>query len=189
MKPTKLLAGLLSVALFLHAVRADDEDAAAEKAIKDANEAARKAATQAGITLPDMGKDADDEKTETPQKSGPAVMAPLKALPSWIPTIPGFTLDPKAEKKTQDGIESATVTGTSTSTPNAIADAMHAVAKEKMNFEQQDSNINGKITLTVHISDRVADGRDVEVTMKPGKVTSLEIIYKMPVAAVPEPAK
>ena len=167
----------------------DDEDA--DKMLQQAMEQANKAAAQAGIKVPDVSKqlsemEADNEKEDKAEASAaktevhrPAVSSPLLVLPDWIPVIPEFHAAPKATKKEEDGVETGNMKGTSSLSPEAIAENWHTTATaRKLSFERQNSNINGKKSVHVRISDLNGTGGEATLELVPGKNTSVEVDYK-----------
>lgn len=178
-----------------HLALANDDDD--EKTLRQAMEDAQKAAAKAGIKVPDatkqleqMEKDNADEAAAEPKKKtaahSPAVTLPLKALPDWIPAIPNFQPKPNAVKKQEDGVETGEMKGTSSTSPEAIAEAWHTAATDKkMSFGRQDSNINGKKSVRITLSDYNGGGGEAALELEPGKSTAIEVSYKVSISASP----
>lgn len=194
---------LFALATARSVVANDEEDA--DKMMQQAMENAQKEAAKAGIKVPaaskqlrEMEKESEqeekEEKAEAATKKAavhsPAVTSPLTALPDWIPAIPEFRADPKATKKQEDGVETGSMKGTSTASAEAIADAWHAVTTaKKMSYSRQDSDINGKKSIRVTITDSNGGGGEAELELAGKKVTSIALSYKvaMPPAVQPSP--
>ena len=78
------------------------------------------------------------------------------------------------------------MTAASSTSPDAIADAWHTAAKTRqMSFERQDSNINGKKSVHVNVSDVNGGGGEVSLDLSPGKGAKIELSYKVNISASP----
>lgn len=202
MKKITIISMMLSLLVSLHFVLAAGEEDDSDKTLQQAMEDAQKAAAKSGIKTPDMSKqlkemeaenekeNEEEDKAEAASKKAavhsPAVTSPLTALPAWIPAIPDFHPAPNAKKKQEDGVETGKITGTSSTAADAIADAWHTVAQtRKMSFERQDSNINGKKSVHVNVSDVNGGGGEVSLDLSPGKGSKIELSYKVKIPASP----
>jgi hypothetical protein len=193
-----LNAGLvlfLGIALISPIMATEEEDD--EKALKQAMEVARKQAAKAGIKIPDtqglqaVGDDAnknEDQANKTGASKTPAVTLPLTTLPEWIPALPEFRPAPNATRKQKDGVETGKLKGTSSASPDAIAESWHTAATaKKMSFGRTDSDINGKKSVRVSLSDLNGAGGEVQMELVSGKATEIDLTYQMPMPT-PSPA-
>lgn len=177
----------------------EDED---EKTLEQAMQDAQKTAAKHGIKVPDnaaMEKqlkeiDAENAKEATDKKKAAhaaAVTLPLTALPDWIPAIPDFKASGKATRTQEDGQESGKMTGSSSASPDAIANTFHDWATgKKFSFERQDSNINGKKSVDLHMLD-LNGGTNSELRLEliPGKSTKVTVNYKAPIVSADRAAQ
>jgi hypothetical protein len=175
-----LLASLLAPALRM-AAQDDDKETAA--AMKKAAEAAK----GMGLPMPDVKKMLDDDaKKEAKQKKKQveaALAAGPLALPAWTPAVPQFKADgPVAIKKVRDEDKIAQ-TGTSPQTPAQIADAWDAAKGQGWSRSRSTNNINGRITIFVHLYTNSSPREDVELIAERGpeeKITKVTISKPLP---------
>ena len=174
----------------------EGEDQSMEQQLKAAQDLAKKA----GATAPALPKEftdqlkAEDAASAAATKKASAsdekaTVLPLTSPPEWCPALPDFKPVGKNSRKQANGEETGTLKGTCGATPEAIADKWHEMATaRKMSFEQQDSNINGKKSIRVRISDLNATMGEATLDLTPGKTTGVELSYKQPrPAAAPTP--
>jgi hypothetical protein len=106
-------------------------------------------------------------------------------LPDWTPATPEFKPDGKPTKKIVDDEVKIVQTGTSSLTPEKIADSWQAAANEANNLNQSlnKMNVNGKITRILFLSTRTDPRQEVELeaSREPDrKVTQIEISSPLP---------
>jgi hypothetical protein len=106
-------------------------------------------------------------------------------LPDWTPATPEFKPAGKPTKKIVDDEVKIVQTGTSSLTPEKIADSWQAAANAANNLNQSLNrmNVNGKITRILFLSTRTDPRQEVELeaSREPGgKVTQIEISSPLP---------
>jgi hypothetical protein len=106
-------------------------------------------------------------------------------LPVWTPATPEFKPAGKPTKKIVDDEVKIVQTGTSSLTPEKIADSWQAAANAANNLNQSLNrmNVNGKITRILFLSTRTDPRQEVELeaSREPGgKVTQIEISSPLP---------
>jgi hypothetical protein len=106
-------------------------------------------------------------------------------LPDWTPATPEFKSAGKPAKKIVDEEVKIVQTGTSSLTPEKIADSWQAAATAANNLNQSlnKMNVNGKITRILFLSKRTDPRQEVELEAsgEPGsKVTQIEISSPLP---------
>jgi len=106
-------------------------------------------------------------------------------LPNWTPATPEFKSAGKPTKKIVDDEVKIVQTGTSSLTPEKIADSWQAAASEKDNLNQSlnKMNVNGKITRILFLSTRTDPRQEVELeaSREPdSKVTQVQISSPLP---------
>jgi len=107
------------------------------------------------------------------------------AFPDWMPVTPEFKPAGKPTKKLVDEQVKIVQTGTSSLTPEKIADSWQAAAAATNNLNQSLNklNVNGKITRILFLSTRTDPRQEVELeaSREPGgKVTQIEIASPLP---------
>ena len=107
------------------------------------------------------------------------------AFPDWIPATPEFKPGSKPAKKVVDEEVKIVQTGTSSLTPEKIAESWQAAATAANNLNQSlnKMNVNGKITRILFLSTRTDPTQEVELeaSREPGsKVTHVEISSPLP---------
>jgi DNA-binding TFAR19-related protein (PDSD5 family) len=106
-------------------------------------------------------------------------------LPDWTPATPEFKPAGKPAKKIVDDEVKIVQSGTSSLTPEKIADSWQATANAANNLNQSlnKMNVNGKITRILFLSTRTDPRQEVELeaSREPdSKVTQIEISSPMP---------
>ena len=106
-------------------------------------------------------------------------------LPDWTPPTPEFKAAGPPARKIVDEEVRIVQTGTSSLTPEKIADSWQAVAAAANNLNQSLNkiNVNGKITRIFFLSTRTDPRQDVELeaSREPGsKTTQIEISSSLP---------
>jgi len=107
------------------------------------------------------------------------------AFPDWMPVTPEFKPTGKPTKKVVDEQVKIVQTGTSSLTPEKIADSWQAAATAANNLNQSLNKItvNGKVTRILFLSTRTDPRQEVELeaSREPGsKVTQIEIASPLP---------
>ncbi len=107
------------------------------------------------------------------------------ALPDWTPVTPEFKPAGKPAKKLVDEEVKIVQTGTSSLTPEKIAESWQAAAAAANNLNQSlnKMNVNGKITRILFLSTRTDPRQEVELeaSREPNnKVTQVEISSPLP---------
>jgi hypothetical protein len=110
---------------------------------------------------------------------GPAV------LPNWTPTTPEFKAAGAPARKIVDDEVKIVQTGTSSLTPEKIADSWQAAATAANNLNQSLNKIsvNGKITRILFLSTRTDPRQEVELEAsreQDSKITQVEISSPLP---------
>ena len=107
------------------------------------------------------------------------------AFPDWMPVTPEFKPAGKPTKKLVDEQVKIVQTGTSSLTPEKIADSWQAAASAANNLNQSLNklNVNGKNTRILFLSTRTDPRQEVELeaSREPGgKITKIEIASPLP---------
>ena len=107
------------------------------------------------------------------------------AFPDWMPVTPEFKPAGKPTKKLVDEQVKIVQTGTSSLTPEKIADSWQAAATAANNLNQSLNklSVNGKVTRILFLSTRTDPRQEVELeaSREPGsKVTQIEIASPLP---------
>jgi hypothetical protein len=107
------------------------------------------------------------------------------AFPDWIPATPEFKPGSKPAKKVVDEEVKIVQTGTSSLTPDKIAESWQAAATAANNLNQSlnKMNVNGKITRILFLSTRTDPRQEVELeaSREPdSKITHVEISSPLP---------
>jgi hypothetical protein len=107
------------------------------------------------------------------------------AFPDWTPVTPEFKPAGKPAKKVVDEEVKIVQTGTSSLTPEKIADSWQASANAANNLNQSlnKMNVNGKITRILFLSTRTDPRQEVELeaSREPdSKITQVEISSPLP---------
>src|SRR4029450_7759223 len=107
------------------------------------------------------------------------------AFPDWTPVTPQFQAAGQPTKKIVDDQLKIVQTGTSSLTPEKIADSWQAAATAANNLNQSLNklSVNGKVTRILFLSTRTDPRQEVELeaSREPGsKVTQIEIASPLP---------
>ncbi len=131
----------------------------------------------------------EQEKREK-EKLAAALKKQLEApgpvrLPDWTPTTPEFKPAGAPARKIVDDQVKIVQTGTSSLTPEKIADSWQGAATAANNLNQSLNkiNVNGKITRILFLSTRTDPRQEVELeaSREPdGKITQIEISSPLP---------
>jgi len=197
-----LPASLLVVwLLFATPIRAEENpmnDPDLQQLLKQAQEmqkssgspdARKKLAEMEAMAKEEAAQQEQEEKDEK-QKLQAALKKQLDApgpvaFPDWMPATPEFKPGSKPAKKVVDEEVKIVQTGTSSLTPDKIAESWQAAATAANNLNQSlnKMNVNGKITRILFLSTRTDPTQEVELeaSREPGsKVTHVEISSPLP---------
>jgi hypothetical protein len=202
--PPRFFFILVSISVgFVHLIRAQDnpmEDPDLQQLLKQAQEMQKSArdlqknsgARDARKNLADLeamakeqaAQQEQEEKSEK-QKLQAAVKKQLEhpgsvALPDWTPLTPEFKPAGKPMKKLVDEEVKIVQTGTSSLTPEKIAESWQAAASAANNLNQSLNklNVNGKVTRILFLSTRTDSRQEVELEASrelDSKITQVEI--------------
>jgi hypothetical protein len=106
-------------------------------------------------------------------------------LPNWTPATPQFKAGGAPTRKIVDDEVRIVQTGTSSLTPEKLADSWEAaaVAANNINHSRSNNNVNGKITMIMFLSTRTDPVQEVklEASREPdSKITQVEISSPLP---------
>ena len=190
--------------LFSASVRAQDNpmnDPDLQQLLKQAQEMQKSAKNPGSLDtrkkLADMEAMAKQEATRQEQEEKDEkekLQAALKkqvdapgpvAFPDWMPATPEFKPAGKPAKKLVEEEVKIVQTGTSSLTPEKIAESWQAAAAAANNLNQSlnKMNVNGKITRILFLSTRTDPRQEVELeaSREPdSKVTQIEISSPLP---------
>ena len=126
----------------------------------------------------------EKEKLQTALKKQLDAPGPV-AFPDWMPATPEFKPAGKPAKKLVDEEVKIVQTGTSSLTPEKIAESWQAAAAAANNLNQSlnKMNVNGKITRILFLSTRTDPRQEVELeaSREPNnKVTQIQISSPLP---------
>ena len=174
----------------------DDPDL--QKLLKQAQEmqkssgspdARKKLAEMEAMAKQQAAQQEQDEKDEK-EKLQAALKKQLEApgpvaFPDWTPMTPEFKSAGKPAKKLVDDEVKIVQTGTSSLTPEKIAESWQAAAAAADNLNQSlnKMNVNGKVTRILFLSTRTDPRQEVELeaSREPdGKITKVEISSPLP---------
>jgi hypothetical protein len=121
----------------------------------------------------------EKEKLQAALKKGLEAPGPV-VLPDWTPATPEFKAAGTPARKIVDDEVRIVQTGTSSLTPEKIADSWEAaaVAANNLNQSRNNINVNGKITRILFLSTRTDPVQEVrlEASREPdSKITQVEI--------------
>ena len=105
------------------------------------------------------------------------------AFPDWMPATPEFKPGGKPAKKVVDEEVKIVQTGTSSLTPEKIAESWQAAAANNLNQSLNKMNVNGKVTRILFLSTRTDPRQEVELeaSREPdSKITQVEISSPLP---------
>jgi hypothetical protein len=126
----------------------------------------------------------EKEKLQAALKKQLDAPAPV-AFPDWMPATPEFKSAGKPTKKLVDEQVKIVQTGTSSLTPEKIAESWQSAAAAANNLNQSlnKMNVNGKITRMLFLSTRTDPRQEVELeaSREPdSKITQVEISSPLP---------
>ena len=126
----------------------------------------------------------EKEKLQAALKKQLEAPGPI-VLPDWTPATPEFKAAGAPARKIVDEEIKIVQTGTSSLTPEKIADSWQAAAAAANNLNQSLNkiNVNGKITRILFLSTRTDPRQEVELeaSREPdGKITQVEISSPLP---------
>lgn len=152
-------------------------------------DARKKLAEMEAMAKQEAAQQEQDEKNEK-EKLQAALKKQLETFgpvtfPDWTPVTPEFKPAGKPTKKLFDEEVKIVQTGTSSLTPDKIADSWQAAAAAANNVNQSlnKMNVNGKITRILFLSTRAEPRQEVELeaSREPGsKITQVEISSPLP---------
>ncbi len=132
----------------------------------------------------------EQEETREKEKLQATLKKQLEApgpvtLPDWTPAAPEFKATGAPARKIVNDEVRIVQTGTSSLTPEKIADSWQAAANAANNLNQSLNkiNVNGKITRILFLSTRTDPRQEVELeaSREPdGKITQIEISSPLP---------
>ena len=126
----------------------------------------------------------EKEKLQAALKKQLEAPGPI-VLPDWTPTTPEFKAAGAPARKIVDDEVKIVQTGTSSLTPEKIADSWQtaATAANDLNQSLNKINVNGKITRILFLSTRTDPREELELEAsreRDGKVTQVEISSPLP---------
>ena len=126
----------------------------------------------------------EKEKLQAALKKQLEAPGPI-VLPDWTPTTPEFKAAGAPARKIVDDEVKIVQTGTSSLTPEKIADSWQAAATAANDLNQSLNkiNVNGKITRILFLSTRTDPREELELEAsreRDGKVTQVEISSPLP---------
>ena len=194
-------AVLIAAILFATSLRAEEnpmDDPDLQQLLKQAQEMQKNSGSHDGrkklSEMQAMAKQEaaqqDQEEKEEKEKLQAALKKQLDApgpvtFPAWMPVTPEFKPASKPAKKLVDDEVKIVQTGTSSLTPEKIADNWQAAATAANNLNQSlnKMNVNGKITRILFLSTRTDPRQEVELeaSREPdSKITQVEISSPLP---------
>jgi len=195
--PTSVLVGWL---LFAASIRAEEpmDDPDLQQLLKQAQEmqkssgspdARKKLAEMEALAKQEVAQQEQEEKDEK-EKLQAALKKQLDApgpvaFPDWTPVTPEFKPAGTPAKKVVDEEVKIVQAGTSSLTPEKIAEAWQSAATATNNLNQSlnKMNVNGKITRILYLSTRTDPRQEVELeaSREPNsKITQVEISSPLP---------
>jgi hypothetical protein len=205
---TRLFSFLIATCLFLTPLlRAQDNplnDPDLKEMLKEAQEMQKQAKEQQDPTSSDpkkklaemlsQAKEEEARQEEQEKREKEKLQTALKkqleapgpvVLPDWTPATPEFKAAGTPARKIVDDQVKIVQTGTSSLTPEKIADSWQAVATAASNLNQSLNKIsvNGKITRILFLSTRTDPRQEVELeaSREPdSKITQVEISSPLP---------
>ena len=196
--PTSVLVALLLFATYIRAEENPMDDPDLQQLLKQAQEMqknsgspdARKKLAEMEAMANQVAAQQDQEEKDEKQKLRAALKKQLDApgpvaFPDWIPATPEFKPGSKPAKKVVDEEVKIVQTGTSSLTPEKIAESWQAAATAANNLNQSlnKMNVNGKVTRILFLSTRTDPRQEVELeaSREPdSKVTQVEISSPLP---------
>ena len=177
---TLFLSATLTLSPMANAQESDPDIA---KALKEAEEQAKKVNTKVPDIKPQIAEiEADEAKEKAALKKQLEAPGPI-ALPAWTPKLPQFTPAGPATKKIIDEQVYIIVTGTSPLTPAELGDAWEAVKTNDMSLGRSNNSINDTKTviITLRPQDPALGEVRLEATRKPkDKITQITVTSPLP---------
>ena len=196
--PTSVLVALLLFATYIRAEENPMDDPDLQQLLKQAQEmqknsgspdARKKLAEMEAMAKQEAAQQEQEEKDEK-EKLQAALKKQLDApgpvaFPDWMPATPEFKPGGKPAKKVVDEEVKIVQTGTSSLTPEKIAESWQAAATAANNLNQSlnKMNVNGKVTRILFLSTRTDPRQEVELeaSREPdSKTTQIEISSPLP---------
>ena len=196
--PTSVLVGWLLFAASIGAEENPMDDPDLQQLLKQAQEMQKSSGSpDARKKLAEMEAMGQQEATQQEQEEKDEkekLQAALKkqldapgpvAFPDWTPVTPEFKPAGKPAKKVVDEEVKIVQTGTSSLTPEKIAETWQSAATATNNLNQSlnKMNVNGKITRILFLSTRTDPRQEVELeaSREPNsKITQVEISSPLP---------
>jgi len=187
--------------LFATAARGQDnplEDPDLQQLLKQAQEMQKSSGSRDGqkklAEMEALAKQQAAQQEKEEKQENDKLQAALKkqldapgpvAFPDWMPATPEFKPGGKPAKKVIDEEVKIVQTGTSSLTPDKIAESWQAAATAANNLNQSlnKMNVNGKITRILFLSTRTDPRQEVELeaSREPdSKLTQIEISSPLP---------
>ena len=196
--PTSVLVALLLFATYIRAEENPMDDPDLQQLLKQAQEmqkssgspdARKKLAEMEAMAKQEAAQQEQEEKDEK-EKLQAALKKQLDApgpvaFPDWMPATPEFKPGGKPAKKVVDEEVKIVQTGTSSLTPEKIAESWQAAATAANNLNQSlnKMNVNGKVTRILFLSTRTDPRQEVELEASrdpDSKTTQIEISSPLP---------
>ena len=194
--PTSVLVALLLFATYIRAEENPMDDPDLQQLLKQAQEmqknsgspdARKKLAEMEAMAKQEAAQQEQEEKDEK-EKLQAALNKQLDApgpvaFPDWMPATPEFKPGGKPAKKVVDEEVKIVQTGTSSLTPEKIAESWQAAAANNLNQSLNKMNVNGKVTRILFLSTRTDPRQEVELeaSREPdSKITQVEISSPLP---------
>ena len=196
--PTSVLVALLLFATYIRAEENPMDDPDLQQLLKQAQEMqknsgspdARKKLAEMEAMANQVAAQQEQEEKDEKQKLQAALKKQLDApgpvaFPDWMPATPEFKPGGKPAKKVVDEEVKIIQTGTSSLTPEKIAESWQAAAAAANNLNQSlnKMNVNGKVTRILFLSTRTDPRQEVELeaSREPdSKTTQIEISSPLP---------
>ncbi len=188
--PVMVVAAALLCASLARAQEDDPlKDPDFEAALKQVQELQK---TSPPVKMSDLQKQADDvqaEQKKEEQKEKAALKKQLEApgplaLPDWTPATPEFTATGSPVKKIVDDHVAITQTGTSSRTPEQLADAWEAaIADKKINHVRNNISSNNNLTTILFLTTRTDPREEVRMEARRpegAKITQVTISSPLP---------
>jgi hypothetical protein len=157
---------------------AQESDPDVAKALKEAEEQARKMNMKVPDVKPQLAEIEADEAREKAALQKQLMAPGPVALPAWTPKLPPFTPAGPATKKIIDEQVHIVVTGTSPLTPAELGDAWEAVKTNDISFGRSNNSINDTKTviITMRPQDPALGEVRMEANLKPkDKITQITV--------------
>lgn len=196
--PTSVLVVWLLFGTFIRAEENPMDDPDLQQLLKQAQEMqknsgspdARKKLTEMEAMAKQEAAQQEQEEKDEKEKLQAALKKQLDApgpvaFPDWTPVTPEFKPAGKPAKKVVDDEVKIVQTGTSSLTPEKIAESWQAAATAANNLNQSlnKMNVNGKVTRILFLSTRTDPRQEVELeaSREPdNKITQVQISSPLP---------